>query len=202
MNENKLETVQKEAIRLKSKMFKTRNRLNNDPLSRAEVEALLTKVTDLQDYTMLLFGFYTGVRVSELKFDYNAIDFQEGYVHIWDEKKNRYRNIYVPEAVLTALRRYWNAKPNKRSPLLFEMSTKTIERKIQQYTFEILGKKKSWHCVRHTYITQSVEQDIPISIVISNTGDKPSTILSYYVKLSPTYIREQINAKTLFKVNG
>lgn len=201
MNENTLETVQKSATSLKSKMFKTRNRLNNDPLTQAEVEALLTKITDLQDYTMLLFGFYTGVRVSELKFDYNAIDFQEVYVHIWDEKKNRYRNIYVPEAVLNALHRYWNTKSNKRSPLLFEMSTKTIERKIQRYTFEILGKKKSWHCVRHTYITQSVEQGIPISIVISNTGDRPSTILAYYVKLSPTYIREQINAKTLFKVN-
>lgn len=202
MAENKQKTVQKQVESLKTKMKRTRSRLSNDPLGREEVEILLSKVADLQDYTMLLFGFYSGVRVGELKFGYDAIQFQEGYVHVWDEKKNRYRNIYVPEPVLMSLKRYWNAKIDKKSPLLFDLSSKTIERKIKRYTQEVLGKAKTWHCVRHTYITQSVEQGLPISIVISNTGDRPSTILAYYVKLSTTFIKEQINTKALFKVNG
>lgn len=200
MAENEQKTVQKQFQSLNTKMKRTRNRLSNDPLSRAEVELLLSKVTDLQDYTMLLLGFYSGVRVSELKFDYNAINFQEGYIHIWDEKKDNYRNVYVPEAVLTALQRYWNAKTDKKSPLMFDLSSKSIERRVRRYTNDILSKAKTWHCIRHTYITQSVEQGIPISVVISNTGDRPSTILAYYVKLSPTYIKEQINTKQLFKV--
>lgn len=59
-----------------------------------------------------------------------------------------------------------------------------------------LKKPKSWHCVRHNYITHSFERNIPISIVIENTGDKPSAILEYHTKLSPSFIYEQINSKT------
>jgi len=53
--------------------------------------------------------------------------------------------------------------------------------------------------IRLTYITLSFESYIPISIVIENTGDKPATILQYYTKLSSSFIKEQINAKLLFK---
>lgn len=155
---------------------------------------------DLKDYTLLLFGFHSGVRVGELAFDYNSISWQEGYVSIWDEKKDRYRRIYVPETVLNALRRYWNEGQDKRSPKFFDMSAKTAERIIQQWTSEVLSKPKSWHCVRHTYITSSFESGIPISIVIENTGDRPTTILEYYTKLSPAFIKGQINEKPLFKV--
>lgn len=46
----------------------------------------------------------------------------------------------------------------------------------------------------------SFESNIPISIVIENTGDKPATILQYYTKLSPSFIKEQINNKPLFSL--
>jgi len=121
-------------------------------------------------------------------------------VNVWDEKKDRYRKVYVPESVLNALRRYWNEREDKRSPRFFEMSGKTIERVIQRWTGQVLNKPKSWHCVRHTYITQSFESSIPISIVIENTGDRPATILQYYTKLSPNFIKNEINLKPLFKV--
>lgn len=183
------------------KYKKTRIRNNNDPLSQQEVEALLNGIHDLQDYTLLLFGFSSGVRVSELSFDYNAINAQEGYVNIWDEKKNRYRKIYLPENVITALKRFWNERGDRKQPRFFDFSDKTAERKIQHWTSTILGKEKSWHAARHTYVTLSFEKNIPISVVIENTGDKPATILQYYTKLSPTFIKEQINSKPLFKTS-
>jgi len=179
---------------------KTRLRNNNDPLTRQEVEKVLSGIDNLKDYTLLLFGFYSGVRVGELLFDYNSIIWNEGYVSIWDEKKDRYRKAYVPEAVLNSLRRYWNEREDKKSPRFFDMSAKTVERIIQRWTRQVLGKPKSWHCTRHTYITLSFESNIPISIVIENTGDKPATILQYYTKLSPAFIRNEINQKALFKV--
>jgi hypothetical protein len=58
---------------------------------------------------------------------------------------------------------------------------------------------KSWHCVRRTYIAQGFERNIPISIVIENTGDKPATILQYYSKPSPSFIKEHVNSKLLFE---
>jgi integrase len=61
---------------------------------------------NLRDYTLLLLGFYSGVRVGEVGFDYNSIIWEEGYVSIWDGEKDRYRKIYVPETVLNSLRRY------------------------------------------------------------------------------------------------
>ena len=103
----------------------------------------------------------------------------------------------MPEEVLNSLRRYWNERQDKQSPKFFDMSSKTVERTIQKWNTRVLSKPKSWHCVRHTYITLSFETNIPISILIENTGDKPSTILEYYTKLSSSFIKEQINAKLL-----
>jgi integrase len=148
---------------------------------------------------LLLFGFYSGVRVGELAFDYNSIIWNEGYVSIWDEKKDRYRRVYVPECALNGLRRYWNERQERKSPKFFDMSSKTVQRIIERWTRQVLNKAKSWHCVRHTYITLSFESNIPISIVIENTGDRPATILQYYTKLSPNFIKGEINQKPLFK---
>lgn len=181
------------------KTSKPRNRYNNDPLTKQEVEQLLGKVDNLRDYTLLLLGFYSGVRVGELCFDYNSIIWEECYVSIWDEKKDRYRKIHLPESVLNSLRRYWNEREDRKSPKFFDISSKTVERIIQYWTRQVLHKPKSWHCVRHTYITLSFESSIPISIVIENTGDRPATILQYYTKLSPNFIKGEINQKPLFK---
>jgi integrase len=183
-----------------NKTGKPRNRYSNDPLTKQEVEQLLSKVDNLRDYTLLLLGFYSGLRVGEVGFDYNSIIWEEGYVSIWDEKKDRYRKIYIPETVLNSLRRYWNERQDRRSPKFFDMSSKTVERIIQHWTRQVLNKPKSWHCVRHTYITLSFESNIPISVVIENTGDRPATILQYYTKLSPNFIKNEINQKALFKV--
>jgi hypothetical protein len=68
------------------KTGKLRNRFSNDPLTKQEVEQL-GKVDNLRDYTLLLLGFYSGVRVGELCFDYNSIIWEESYVSIWMRKK-------------------------------------------------------------------------------------------------------------------
>jgi integrase len=182
-----------------NKTGKPRNRYSNDPLTKPQVEHLLNKVDNLKDYTLLLLGFYSGVRVGELCFDYTSIIWEESYVNIWDEKKDRYRKVYVPETVLNSLRRYWNEREDRKSPKFFDMSAKTVERIIQHWTRQVLNNPKSWHCVRHTYITLSFESNIPISVVIENTGDRPATILQYYTRLSPNFIKNEINQKSLFK---
>ncbi len=177
----------------------TRQRNSNDPLSEEEVEMLLGKVDDLMSHTLLLLGFNSGLRVSEVMFDYTAINAIEGYIIVWDAKKHVPRKVYLSESVITALVRYWNSVKQK-SPKLFDVSTKTVERIIQYWTEKVLNKRKSWHCVRHTYITLSAMKQIPISIVIQNTGDRPATILQYYTQLSPQFIRSEVNQKALFRL--
>ena len=94
---------------------KIRNRNSNDPLTKEEVELLLSKIDNLFDYTLLLFGLNSGVRVGEVGFDYNAINEKEGYVNIWDEKIDR-SPIYIPEPVFATLNRYWKERGTREAP--------------------------------------------------------------------------------------
>ncbi len=184
-----------------NKTGKTRVRHSNDPLKKDEVEALLNGVDNIQDHTFLVVGFYSGMRISEIiSIEEISLNEAEGRIHIWDEKKNLYRDVYVPSIVFSVLRRYINSIKNRKDPRLFPFSKKTAERKIESWTTKILGKTKSWHAVRHTYISLSRELELPMEIVIANTGDTPATILKYYSKPSPEFVRRIIEEKKLFEV--
>ncbi len=181
--------------------IKERKRHNNDPLTREEIEQLLNGTDNITDHTLLFIGFYTGMRVSEIvSMEEISLNEAEGRIHIWDEKKNKYRDIYVPQDVFSITRRYINSLKDRKDPRIFPFTEKTAERKIQYWTQKILGKTKSWHAVRHTYISLSRELELPMEIVISNTGDTPATILRYYSKPSPQFIRRVIEERKLFEV--
>ena len=81
-----------------NKTGQTRNRYSNDPLKREEVEALLNGIDNIQDHTFLVLGFYSGMRISEIiSIEEISLNEPEGRIHIWDEKKNIYREVYVPD---------------------------------------------------------------------------------------------------------
>jgi integrase len=184
-----------------NKTGQTRNRYSNDPLKREEVEALLNGIDNIQDHTFLLLGFYSGMRISEIiSIEEISLNEGEGRIHIWDEKKNLYRDVYVPPIVFSILRRYMNSLTSRKDPRLFSFSKKTAERKIEYWTSKILGKTKSWHAVRHTYISLSRELELPMEIVTANTGDTAATILKYYSRPSPEYMRKSVEDHPLFEV--
>ena len=178
-----------------------RNRTSNDPLTLEESNLLLKSIDNVPDHALILTGLYTGMRISEISsLEEIAINEGEGRIHIWDEKKDRYRDVYVPGEVISVLKRHINAMTRGKDPRLFPYSHKTIERKIQIWTEKALGKKKSWHAIRHTYISLSREIGIPMEIVMQNTGDAAATILKYYSKPSPEFIRRTVNEKKIFEV--
>ena len=180
---------------------KERTRTPNDPLTSEEANELLKRIDNIPDYTLIFVGLYTGMRISEIaSLEEISINDQEQRIHIWDEKKDRYRDVYVPQEVLSAIKRHINSMTRGKDPRIFPFSHKTIERKIQGWTYRILGKKKSWHAIRHTYISLSRELGIPMEIVIQNTGDAAATILKYYSKPSPVFIRKVVDEKKLFEV--
>ena len=180
---------------------KERTRTSNDPLTSEEANELLKRIDNIPDYTLVFVGLYTGMRISEIaSLEEISINDQEQRIHIWDEKKDRYRDVYVPQEVLSAIKRHINSMTRGKDPRIFPFSHKTIERKIQGWTYRILGKKKSWHAIRHTYISLSRELGIPMEIVIQNTGDAAATILKYYSKPSPVFIRKVVDEKKLFEV--
>ena len=183
--------------------IKERKRHSNDPLTREEIETLLNGTDNITDHTLFFIGFYTGMRVSEIvSMEDISLNENEGRIHIWDEKKNLYRDIYVPSELFSVARRYINSLKDRKDPRIFPISTKTAERKIEYWTSKVLGKTKSWHAVRHTYISLSRELELPMEIVIANTGDTPATILKYYSKPSPQFIRKVIEERKLFEVKS
>lgn len=180
---------------------KERIRTPNDPLTSQEANTLLRSIDNVPDYTLVLVGLYTGMRISEIaSLEEISINEGESRIHIWDEKKDRYRDVYVPKEVTSALRRHINAMTRGKDPRLFPFSHKSIERKIQHWTERILGKRKSWHAIRHTYISLSRELGIPMEIVMQNTGDSAATILKYYSRPSPDFIRKTVEEKKIFEV--
>ena len=178
-----------------------RNRTSNDPLTSEEAHTLLKAIDNMPDYTLILTGLYTGMRISEIaSLEEISINEPEGKIHIWDEKKDRYRDIYVPGEVISVLKRHINSMTRGKDPRLFPYSHKTIERKIQSWTEKVLGKRKSWHAIRHTYISLSRELGIPMEIVMTNTGDAAATILKYYSKPNPEFIRRTVSEKKIYEV--
>ena len=178
-----------------------RNRTSNDPLTSEKASLLLRSIDNVPDHALILTGLYTGMRISEISsLEEISINEGEGRIHIWDEKKDRYRDVYVPGEVISVLQRHINAMTRGKDPRIFPYSHKTIERKIQIWTEKALGKKKSWHAIRHTYISLSREIGIPMEIVMQNTGDAAATILKYYSKPSPEFIRRTVSERKIFEV--
>lgn len=197
--------VFEESLNKNEKQTMHRNRLSNEALNKEEVEKLLNGIDNIEDKTFFQLGLNTGMRVSEItNIDRARIDYAENRIKIYDKKKSKDRIVYPTTQVMSLLKVYENyldkldKKGKLNSPLLFNFTTKTAERKIQKWTSLTLNKMKSWHCVRHTYISRSSEEGINPAIVVYNTGDDPATILKYYTQLSPTFIKSEVDKKPLY----
>ena len=95
---------------------------------------------------------------------------------------------------LSAIRKYLNSL-DKQPKALFPMSAKIVERLIQGYSKKALGFVISWHSLRTTYVSRSVELEQSHAVVMSNTGDSPATILKYYAKLPEVVMRRFVENK-------
>jgi hypothetical protein len=93
-----------------------------------------------------------------------------------------------------AIRKYLNSL-DKQPKTLFPVSAKTVERLIQRYSKKALGFIISWHSLRTTYVSRSVELEQSPAVVMSNTGDSPATILKYYAKLPEVVMRRFVEGK-------
>lgn len=135
------------------------------------------------------------MRVSEVvTIRTSEIDFDQGLIKIWDEKKDKWRPVMPTLETMTAIKRYLNTL--RRPPqYLFPMTTKTVERIIQRYSKKALGFVISWHSLRTTYVSRSVELEQSPAVVMANTGDSPATILKYYTKLPQVVMRRFVEGK-------
>ncbi len=174
---------------------KKRKRNPNRALTEAEIRVLLSSIGNICDDALIRLGLSVGMRVSEVVgIRTSEIDFDRGLIKIWDEKKDKWRLIMPTLETMSAIKKYLNSLP-RQSQNLFSFSTKTVERIIQKYSKRALGFLISWHSLRTTYVSRSVELEQSPAVVMLNTGDSPATILKYYTKLPEVVMRRFVENK-------
>lgn len=171
------------------KTYKSRNRTSNESFTEDQTKLLINSCTDLFERTILILGFNSGMRVSEIShIDVGMVDFERESIKIWDEKKDRYRTVYPGKVAMSAVALFIKEKGIK-GPRLFDVNEKTFERHFQKLTSQALNDRRSWHTVRHTYVTMCKRRDIDYKIVMENTGDSLPTILKVYNNPNPDDMR-------------
>ena len=174
---------------------KKRKRFPNRPLSEAQIRLLLNAIDDIRDDALIRLGLSVGLRVSEVVgIRTSEVDFERGLIKIWDEKKDRWRHVMPTLEALSAIRKYLKSL-DKQPKTLFPISANTVERLIQGYSKQALRFTISWHSLRTTYVSRSVELEQSPSVVMANTGDGPATILKYYAKLPEVVMRRFVENK-------
>jgi integrase len=167
----------------------------NRPLTEAEIRQLLFSIDNNRDDALIRLGLSVGLRVSEVvTIRTSEIDFEHGLIKIWDEKKDKWRLVMPTLEAIGAIKRYLNSVP-RQPQHLFPISGKTVERIIQKYSKKTLGFTISWHSLRTTYVSRSVELEQSPAVVMVNTGDSPATILKYYTKLPEVVMRRFVEGK-------
>ena len=191
MSKSKALTVRKAA----SLAVRKRKRHANRALTEAEIRLLLSSVESIRDDALIRLGLSVGLRVSEVvTVRTSEIDFDHGLIKIWDEKKDKWRHVMPTLEAMGVLKRYLNSL-DKRTQYLFPLTSKTVERIIQRYSKRALGFVISWHSLRTTYVSRSVELEQSPAVVMINTGDSPATILKYYTKLPEVVMRRFVESK-------
>lgn len=179
----------------KALVARTHKRFPNRALTESQIRILLAAIDNIRDDALLRLGLSVGLRVSEVEsIRTSEIDFERGLIKIWDAKKDQWRLIMPTLETMGAIKKYLNSLP-KHPQYLFTMSAKTVERIIQRYSKTVLGFTISWHSLRTTYVSRSVELEQSPAVVMANTGDSPATILKYYAKLPEVVMRRFVEGK-------
>jgi integrase len=176
-------------------VLKKRKRNPNRALTEPQIRALFSSIDNIHDDALIRLGSSVGLRVSEVvSIHTSEIDFDRGLIKIWDEKKDRWRLIMPTLETLGAVKKHLNSL-SRQSQFLFSISAKTVERIIQGYSSHVLGFVISWHSLRTTYVSRSVELEQSPAVVMTNTGDSPATILKYYAKLPEVVMRRFVEGR-------
>ncbi len=180
---------------------KKRKRNRTDPLTQEQVIDVISAAHgNPRDEMVLELAFNAGQRVSEIAgIELKDIDWDNCSVEIWDEKKDIWGTIYLPKSVIRHLRTYVEGHLAAGEKKLFDVSHDTLENIMKKYTEMALGRPRSFHVARKTWITLNGRTGRLDRIeVAAQTRDKPKTIDQFYDKVAPEIMKKKLNAKPLY----
>lgn len=162
-------------------------------LRKEEIKMLLDVIPVTEHKTAIMLGLDLGCRAGEIIKIPNVPEFEKN-IDVLDsksekaEKKNRepFRSCAISQATLTQIETFQKElkKAGDKRKLLFPYTPKTMTRWIQLYCNKAGIKRNKgkirWHMLRHTFIQQCLDHDIPIKQISEQTGDSIYTLLKHY----------------------
>jgi integrase len=168
--------------------------------SQDEIQAILSVLHDGENRLLFQLGLELGARVSEIEsLKWSNVNFKDKYIVIWDEKKDCFRTCTVPDYIWELLKEFKKGIDTRKEGRVFPYSYKTLNRRIKEWTIkaslerlfyskgstpDLKQSKARWHFLRHTYVVQSRRAGRDWDVISQQTGDRVSTLIQEYSKLS------------------
>ena len=180
-------------------------------LTRAEVRAILNKITELRHRACLTLIYACGLRLGEgCRLQLTDIDRTRGLIHIHAAKGAKDRYVPLPPAILPLLERCWQSHRNPqwlfpsvgRGGLHGATSTCPVPLGTIQQTFRSacsvsgVHKHASIHTLRHSYATHLLEDGINLRQIQNWLGHNSPAVTAVY-----THLTEQATQLTAQQVS-
>lgn len=164
-------------------------------LSHAEIERLLTSITNEKHRTMVALTYGAGLRVSELT-DLRAgsVNFEEQVLHVYQGKGKKDRITLLPESLITELKKRVAGKCPE--DYLFEserggrLSTRSIQLVFER-AMKTAGitKPATFHSLRHSFATHILEQGTDLRFIQKLLGHTNIRTTQQYTHVSTASLR-------------
>lgn len=165
-------------------------------LSRAEIEALVAAAHSPRMRAMILVGYGSGLRISEVcHLKVGDIDSKRGCIHVHAGKGNKDRLVPLPARLLGELRQYWkDARPP--GPWLFPgalpaqpISMATVLTHLRWTVAQSgLSRRVRFHSLRHAFATHLLERGVDVVTLQAMMGHKKLTTTAGYLHVRTDHL--------------
>lgn len=173
-------------------------------LDKNEIQCLLNNIDDKHFKEIVLFGLYTGCRASEIiNLEWNDIDLINRIIVIRNKpnfktKTGKMRQIPINHPLFERLCKLKNSS-NENSTFVFLNKNKVpYRRDFLTYKFKKsikhagLPNKYHFHCLRHSFITSLIQNNISITKVMKLAGHSEIETTLGYTHLNVEDLRDSI----------
>ena len=163
-------------------------------LNKEEVKAMFNATTNLKHRLVLMFLYYTGMRVSEIvNLNWNDIDFERGVIHIKSAKGDKDRIVFFHDNLKNFIDMFalksqglvflsnFNRKYDKRT---IQMVVRNASRKAG------ITKKVTPHTLRHSFATHLLESGADIRHIQHLLGHNNLATTQVYTHVANTDIKK------------
>ena len=179
-------------------------------LNETEIKSIMSIIDDDELKLIILFGWDTGCRVSELcTLQWQNINFEKCRVRIWDEKKDKFRNCSISTRTRDLLKQMYDVL-DKRKPYKYvflarkgrhyakPISYKTVNRELKRLALKAgITRRVHWHMMRKSLVRRWIKSKKSVREVCQQTGDSPITIHLHYDEPDDEDMNEVVEAMAL-----